>query len=60
MIQILQIYTIFCDLIIGLKKYLRQNFKLKELAKQKKIPIYSFNQISIYQLTKFIKMINEK
>ena len=47
-------------LIIGLKKYLRQNFKLKELAKQKKIPIYSFNQISIYQLTKFIKMINEK
>ena len=46
------------SLIIGLKKYLRQNFKLKELAKRKKIPIYSFNQISIYQLTKFIKTIN--
>jgi hypothetical protein len=48
------------SLIIGLKKYLRQNFKLKELAKRKKIPIYSFNQISIYQLTKFIKTINQK
>jgi stage III sporulation protein SpoIIIAA len=46
------------SLIIGLKKYLRQNFKLKELAKHKKIPIYSFNQISIYQLTKFIKTIH--
>ena len=46
------------SLIIGLKKYLRQNFKLKELAKDKKIPIYSFNQISIYQLTKFIKTIH--
>jgi stage III sporulation protein SpoIIIAA len=46
------------SLIIGLKKYLRQNFKLKELAKHKKIPIYSFNQISIYQLTKFIKAIH--
>jgi stage III sporulation protein SpoIIIAA len=45
------------SLIIGLKKHLKQNFKLKELAKQKKIPIYSFNEISIYQLTKFIKMI---
>ena len=43
------------SLILGLKKHLRQNFKLKELAKRKKIPIYSFNQISIYQLTKFIK-----
>jgi len=46
------------SLIIGLKKYLRQNFKLKDLAERKKIPIYSFNQVSIYQLTKFLKMIN--
>jgi stage III sporulation protein SpoIIIAA len=46
------------SLIIGLKKHLKQNFKLKELAKRKKIPIYSFNQLSIYQLTKFIKFIN--
>jgi stage III sporulation protein SpoIIIAA len=46
------------SLIIGLKKHLKQNFKLKDLAKRKKIPIYSFNQLSIYQLTKFIKFIN--
>ena len=44
-------------LIIGLKNYLQQNLKLKKLAKIKKIPIYSFNQISFYQLTKFIKFI---
>jgi stage III sporulation protein SpoIIIAA len=44
-------------IIIGLKNHLQQNSKLKELAKQKKIPIYSFNQLSIYQLTKFIKFI---
>jgi stage III sporulation protein SpoIIIAA len=42
------------SIIIGLKKQLKQNFKLKELAKKKEIPIYSFSQISIYQLTKFI------
>jgi len=46
------------SLIIGLKKELKKNFKLKELAKRKKIPIYSFNQISLYQLIKFIKLIN--
>nr|ULD16164.1 hypothetical protein [Cylindrotheca closterium] len=44
-------------IIIGLKNHLQQNLKLKELAKKKKIPIYSFNQISLYQLTKFIKFI---
>ena len=44
-------------IIIGLKTHLQQNLKLKELAKQKKIPIYSFNQLSLYQLTKFIKFI---
>ena len=43
------------SLILGLKKDLKQNFQLKQLAKQKSIPIYSFNQISIYQLIKFIK-----
>ena len=48
------------NVIVGLKKYLRQNFKLKDLAKRKKIPIYSFNQISIYQLTKFIKIISSQ
>ena len=46
------------NLIIGLKKHLKQNLKLKELAKQKKIVIYSFNQISIYQLMKFVKTLS--
>jgi len=45
------------NIIMGLKNHLQQNLKLKELAKQKKIPIYSFNQLSLYQLTKFIKFI---
>ena len=47
------------SLIIGLKRQLKQNFKLKELANKKKIPIYSLNQISIYQLTKFAKILNQ-
>lgn len=46
------------SLIIGLKRQLKQNFKLKDLATKKKIPIYSLNQISIYQLTKFAKILN--
>ena len=46
------------SLIIGLKKHLKQNLKLKELAKKKKIPIYSFNQLNIYELTRFLKIIN--
>lgn len=44
--------------IIGLKKCLRQNFNLKDLAKRKKIPIYSFNQISIYELVRFVKKLS--
>ena len=46
------------NLIIGIKKHLKQNFKLKILAKQKNIPIYTLNQISLYQITKLIKFIN--
>ena len=42
------------SLIIGLKKHLRQNFKLTSLAKQKNIPIYSLNQVSFYQISKLI------
>lgn len=45
------------SLIIGSKKHLQQNSRLKEVALQNKIPIYSFNEINIYQFTKFIKMI---
>ena len=44
------------SLIIGLKKHLRQNYRIKQLAKQKNIPIYSLNQLSLYQ---FIKLINK-
>ena len=39
-------------------KHLKQNFKLKNLAQQRKIPIYSLNQISLYQMTKLIEYIN--
>ena len=39
------------SLIIGLKKHLKQNFKLKTLAKQKNIPIYLLNQLNFYQLS---------
>jgi stage III sporulation protein SpoIIIAA len=45
------------SLIIGLKKNLKQNFKLTNLAKQKKIPIYSLNQVSFYQISKLIQFL---
>ena len=47
------------NLIIGLKKHLKQNFKLTILAKQKDIPIYALNQISVYQVTKLIQVIRK-
>ena len=46
------------ELIIGLKKHLKQNFKLTNLAKQRNIPIYSLNQISFYQVSKLIQFIS--
>ena len=46
------------SLIIGLKKHLKQNFKLTILAKQKNIPIYSLNQISFYQISKLIQFLS--
>ena len=46
------------NLIIGLKKHLKQNFKLITLAKQKNIPIYGLNQISFYQITKFVQFLS--
>ena len=45
------------NVIVGLKKNLKQNFRLIKLAKQKKIPIYSLNQISFYQVSKIIRFI---
>jgi stage III sporulation protein SpoIIIAA len=47
------------SLIIGLKKHLKQNFKLTDLANQKNIPIYALNQVSLYQVTKLIEFINQ-
>jgi len=44
-------------LIIGLKKHLKQNFKLINLAKQKNIPIYTLNQVSFYQVSKLIQFL---
>lgn len=46
------------SLIIGLKKHLKQNFKLTNLAKQKNIPIYSLNQVSFYQVSKLIQFLS--
>ena len=45
------------NLIIGLKKHLKQNFKLRKLAIQKQIPIYSVNQRSVFQLIKLIQFL---
>ena len=45
------------SLIIGLKKHLKQNFKLITLAKQNNIPVYSVNQVNFYQLSKLIQFI---
>ena len=45
------------SLVIGLKKHLKQNLKLKKLALQNNIPIYSINRASVYQLTKLIQFL---
>jgi stage III sporulation protein SpoIIIAA len=44
-------------LIIGLSNHLKQNFKLRNLAKQKNIPVYGLNQVNFYQISKLIKSI---
>ena len=46
------------NLIIGLKKHLKQNYKLVALANQKNIPIYTLNQVSLYQISRLIKFIS--
>jgi hypothetical protein len=45
------------NLIIGLKKYLKENLKLKKFARQKNIPIYTVNRASVYQITKLLQVI---
>jgi len=45
------------NLIIGLKKHLRLNSKLKKIAIQKNIPVYTMNHVSIYQLAKLFYLI---
>ena len=45
------------DIIIGLKKHLKQNFKLKKLTCQRNILIYTINQGSISQITKLLQTI---
>lgn len=47
------------SIIIGLKKHLRQNFKLKRLAHQKQIPIYSLTDCSIYQSLKILTRLSK-
>ena len=46
------------NLIIGLKKHLKQNFKLINLAKQKNIPVYTLNQVSFYQVSKLLQFLH--
>jgi hypothetical protein len=43
------------NLIIGLKKHLRQNFRLKSLANKRNIPIYTINHRSIYQIMRLLQ-----
>ena len=43
------------NVIIGLKKHLRQNFRLKNLANRWNIPIYTINQRSIYQIMRLLQ-----
>ena len=45
------------SVIIGLKKHLRQNQKLKKLANRYNITIYAINRNSVYQVAKLIQFI---
>ena len=42
------------SMIIGLKKYIKLNIKVKKLAKQKNVPIYTVNRGSVYQIAKLL------
>lgn len=45
------------SLIIGVKKHLKQNFKLLDLAKKKEIPVYYLNNLSFYQINKLAQFL---
>ena len=45
------------SLVIGLTKHLQQNAKLNEFIIKNQVPVYAFQQINMYQLVKFIKLI---
>ena len=45
------------SLIIGLKKHLKQNTKIINLANQKNIPVYSLDRINFYEISKLIQFI---
>ena len=47
------------QVIIGLKKHLQHNLKLKKFASQRHIPIYTITRASVYQLTKLLENITE-
>lgn len=46
------------NLIIGLKKHLKKNFKLIKLAQQNNISIYTLNQVSVYQLRRLFQFLS--
>lgn len=45
------------NLIIGLKKHLKKNLKLIKFCNQKKLQIYSINEISYYQLIRLMNVL---
>nr|YP_010537343.1 hypothetical protein ON826_pgp118 [Odontella regia]UYC31130.1 hypothetical protein [Odontella regia] len=44
------------SIIVGSKVSLNQNFKLKKLAQQSSIPVYSVNKENIYQIISLVKL----
>jgi len=43
------------NLILGSKKHIRQNFNLKRIASSQKIPLYTVNSVSFYQIKKMLR-----
>jgi len=45
------------DIVVGLKKHLRHNFRLKILADRSNIKLFSINQKSVYQVLKLLRLV---